>query len=445
MLNRENVAKRIAYLRKKHALSQAALAEALAVSTQAVSKWECAQSLPDVELLLEMARLFGVSVDSILDDAEDVPLPRADLPPGLGETQRRVLRAASRFFGAQELALLAAQTGGEQLEVRIKIGSEEAARTADELPDGALAGLSAAIADALEPALSRFDKGLRLLAPRMTCPKCGARVSMKIAGEKAFLACESGHQYELIDGVPDFDTREIPGEYWSVFFKNYEKYCEMKRRVSGVFRGMDFETLIWGEIERRRPKMILDIASGAGDCVGFYARHISWPCVVVLADISCRILKYDRMWLREHLHNPNVRFAHVACDCAKLPFADETFDCVTSLAGFESMQNKCMDGLREARRALKEGGSCLYTALKVMGDKNTAKWMKLIEEMDDPDVRGLDYLTREDWLRRANEAGFTRTETTHMTDELEAPAMGGFPYTDSVMQWTARDFCVSEK
>ncbi len=203
MINRENIAGRIAYLRKRHALSQAALAETLLVSTQAVSKWECAQSLPDVELLVEMARLFGVSVDSILDDAGDVPLPRADVP-GCGDAQKRVLRAASRFFGKQELALLAAQMGGEPLSVRVKIGGEEAMRTVDELPDGALEGLSSAIADVLEPSLARFDKGLRLLAPHMVCPKCGAQLSMQIAGEKALFGCEGGHAYEMIDGVPDF-------------------------------------------------------------------------------------------------------------------------------------------------------------------------------------------------------------------------------------------------
>ena len=58
-------------LRKGQGLSQEALAEALGVSRQAVSRWEQGTALPDAGKLLPCARLFQVSVDWLLDDGRD--------------------------------------------------------------------------------------------------------------------------------------------------------------------------------------------------------------------------------------------------------------------------------------------------------------------------------------------------------------------------------------
>lgn len=58
--------------RKKMGWSQEELAERLGVSRQAVSKWEGAQSTPDLERILQLARLFGVTTDYLLkDEIED--------------------------------------------------------------------------------------------------------------------------------------------------------------------------------------------------------------------------------------------------------------------------------------------------------------------------------------------------------------------------------------
>ena len=58
-------------LRKGQGLSQEALAEALGVSRQAVSRWEQGTALPDAGKLLPCARLFQVSVDWLLDDGRN--------------------------------------------------------------------------------------------------------------------------------------------------------------------------------------------------------------------------------------------------------------------------------------------------------------------------------------------------------------------------------------
>ena len=57
--------------RKKLGLSQEELAEKLSVSRQAVSKWESAQSIPDLQRIIKMSELFSVSTDYLLkEDAE---------------------------------------------------------------------------------------------------------------------------------------------------------------------------------------------------------------------------------------------------------------------------------------------------------------------------------------------------------------------------------------
>ena len=54
--------------RKKLGLSQEELAEKLSVSRQAVSKWESAQSIPDLHKIILMSELFSVSTDYLLKD-----------------------------------------------------------------------------------------------------------------------------------------------------------------------------------------------------------------------------------------------------------------------------------------------------------------------------------------------------------------------------------------
>ena len=59
-------------LRKKNGWSQEELADKMNVSRQAVSKWESAQSVPDLEKILQLGNLFGVTTDYLLkDEIED--------------------------------------------------------------------------------------------------------------------------------------------------------------------------------------------------------------------------------------------------------------------------------------------------------------------------------------------------------------------------------------
>lgn len=66
------LADKIIRLRKKNGWSQEELAEKMNVSRQAVSKWEAAQTTPDLEKILQLGSLFGVTTDYLLkDEIED--------------------------------------------------------------------------------------------------------------------------------------------------------------------------------------------------------------------------------------------------------------------------------------------------------------------------------------------------------------------------------------
>ena len=69
---------KIAALRRDHKLSQEALGEKLGLSRQAVSKWEADQAVPTMDNLMELSRLFGVPVDTLLRPDAPFPAPPAD-------------------------------------------------------------------------------------------------------------------------------------------------------------------------------------------------------------------------------------------------------------------------------------------------------------------------------------------------------------------------------
>ena len=74
------IGKRIALLRKEQGLTQEELANHMGVSPQAVSKWENAQTCPDISALPKLARLLGVTVDALLEGKTETTAVRV-LPP----------------------------------------------------------------------------------------------------------------------------------------------------------------------------------------------------------------------------------------------------------------------------------------------------------------------------------------------------------------------------
>ena len=69
-----DLGEKIKEIRKKFGLTQEELAEKLNVSRQAVAKWEMGSGVPDTENLKSISKLFGTSIDSLLDNETDIPL-----------------------------------------------------------------------------------------------------------------------------------------------------------------------------------------------------------------------------------------------------------------------------------------------------------------------------------------------------------------------------------
>lgn len=84
---------KIYYYRKAMKLSQEELAERVGVSRQSVSKWELGEATPEVEKLLALAGIFGITTDELLRDGEP---SRSEEAP---EPAPSELNHAVSFFG----------------------------------------------------------------------------------------------------------------------------------------------------------------------------------------------------------------------------------------------------------------------------------------------------------------------------------------------------------
>ncbi len=104
------LAEKIMNLRKKNGWSQEELAAKLNVSRQSVSKWEGAMSVPELDKILQMSRIFEVSTDYLLKDENETE-DFAPVPAGVqglaaeDKPLRRVsMEEARAFISAQQEA-----------------------------------------------------------------------------------------------------------------------------------------------------------------------------------------------------------------------------------------------------------------------------------------------------------------------------------------------------
>lgn len=92
------LADKITSLRKKCGWSQEELADQLGISRQSVSKWESGMSIPDLEKIVKMSALFGVSTDYLLKDEIEETLPSETYDTDSAEARPVSLEEANAYM-----------------------------------------------------------------------------------------------------------------------------------------------------------------------------------------------------------------------------------------------------------------------------------------------------------------------------------------------------------
>ena len=101
----------------------------------------------------------------------------------------------------------------------------------------------------------------------------------------------------------------------------------------------------------REGSRVLDVASGSGDLASAFARRVGPTGEVWMTDINAAMLGVGR----DKLIDAGVFAPLAICDAEKLPFASNTFDCVSVAFGLRNMTHKDA-ALAEMTRVARPGG-----------------------------------------------------------------------------------------
>src|SRR5574344_273530 len=92
---KQKIAKNLVELRKGKKLTQSELAQKLNYSDKAISKWETGETLPDIEILYNLCKLYGVTLDYLTSN-EDIKTKKDKYSNGVGdEIRKNVILALS--------------------------------------------------------------------------------------------------------------------------------------------------------------------------------------------------------------------------------------------------------------------------------------------------------------------------------------------------------------
>jgi demethylmenaquinone methyltransferase/2-methoxy-6-polyprenyl-1,4-benzoquinol methylase len=166
----------------------------------------------------------------------------------------------------------------------------------------------------------------------------------------------SGKQSDSVDfGYKQVPKDEKAKHVRAVFDSVADKYDLMNDLMSaGVHRLWKRYAL--SQTGLRPGQAALDVAGGTGDLAAGMAGQVGERGLVVLSDINESMLRVGRDRLLDRGLLRNVRFSLANAEC--LPFADESFDCVTIGFGLRNVTDKPA-ALASMRRVLKPGGRLL--------------------------------------------------------------------------------------
>jgi demethylmenaquinone methyltransferase/2-methoxy-6-polyprenyl-1,4-benzoquinol methylase len=164
----------------------------------------------------------------------------------------------------------------------------------------------------------------------------------------------------MTDQTTHFGFREVPtGDkaklVRSVFDSVAGKYDLMNDLMSmGIHR-------LWKRIaiqlsHVRYGEKVLDLAGGTGDMTALFRERVGDKGRVVLSDINAEMLKRGRDRLIDDGVAEGVDYAQI--DAEKLPFPDNSFDCVCIAFGLRNVTHKD-EALKSMHRVLKPGGRAI--------------------------------------------------------------------------------------
>jgi demethylmenaquinone methyltransferase/2-methoxy-6-polyprenyl-1,4-benzoquinol methylase len=156
-------------------------------------------------------------------------------------------------------------------------------------------------------------------------------------------------------GYKDVPAAEKANHVRAVFDSVAGKYDLMNDLMSaGVHRL--WKRFALGQTGLRPGQSALDVAGGTGDLAAGMAAQVGERGLVVLSDINAAMLEVGRDRLLDRGLMRNVRYVLANAEC--LPFADESFDCVTIGFGLRNVTDKPA-ALASMRRVLRPGGRLL--------------------------------------------------------------------------------------
>lgn len=225
---------------------------------------------------------------------------------------------------------------------------------------------------------------------------------------------------------------------------------EKARRVAGVFDSVaakydlmnDLMSLgihrLWKRfsIERsgvRRGDTVLDLAGGTGDLAARFSRMVGPQGKVVLADINGSMLEVGRSKLADQGIIGNLEY--VQANAEKLPFPDNSFDCITIAFGLRNVTDKAA-ALASMYRVLRPGKPALILefskpvapGLGPVYDQYSFRLLPLIGRMVANDAESYRYLAesirmhpdQETLKGMMEEAGFERCEYFNLSGGIVA-------------------------
>lgn len=163
------------------------------------------------------------------------------------------------------------------------------------------------------------------------------------------------HEQSTHFGFQSVDWDEKEKKVGAVFHSVAKNYDLMNDLMSaGIHRLWKLFTI---ELSQVRPgQCVLDLAGGSGDLTKLLSKKVSPLGQVILADINAAMLAVGRDRLLDAGIHSNIRY--VQANAQSLPFANNTFDCITMAFGLRNVTDKLM-ALQSMFRTCKPGGKVM--------------------------------------------------------------------------------------